>query len=384
MATTNKLQQDYSWQSEVRIYRHEKLSRAPYNLSEVMGNRHCVRQLTMDKEPTTKRLKKDKELYPVSMDDPQQERIPLVTNRHDPPSAFHVPAPVEQEERPEGSAVPRVEYPRALHASPGYLQGTECGPHTLPCCPVGHPAWTYPYTWPPGSMPGTYGLDYQQNYYPTASNLPPMANMRRTHIEDVISSTTVVSTPGPMSAEAPPGPLPPRAAWDNSYTGPPPNVTIQPNDDSLLRNVILDVTLLSSAAQDIRSSNGPRMPLYSAQKIKIRPFRTRSVRTDIYWAFPDSTYGEIRASSRERFRHKGIEVISQKISNVPVDGLSVLLHNTTDRTYNLNIKDEIGEIILARILQPIIRSQFKAEQGSKDRLAKGPKASQPRNQQVDM
>ena len=61
--------------------------------------------------------------------------------------------------------------------------------------------------------------------------------------------------------------------WEQTYQGPPPNVTIQPND-SLLRNIVIDVSLLSPDAHEVKATNGPRIPLFSAQKLKLRPFQT--------------------------------------------------------------------------------------------------------------
>ena len=276
----------------------------------------------------------------------------------------------------EATSIPQVEYPRAMSPMPGYRQGTDYGTHTMPCCPSADPTWSYPYTWNsgtlnPGTVTSTYGLDYQHNHYRAASSLAQMANMRQTHIEDVISSTTLMPPSGPLGTDATLRLPSTRTTWDNNYPGPPPNVTIQQKDDASPHNVLLDVTLLSPEAHELTIGEEPRISRYAAQKLKIRPFRTLSVQTDIYWEFPDHTYGEIKASGREKFCTKGIEVTVQKISNVPLDGISVLLHNTTDKMYNVNIKDEIGEIIILQVLQPIVRSQFKTELGKKEKLVKG-------------
>ena len=221
-----------------------------------------------------------------------------------------------------------------------------------------------------------YGMEYQQNPYQASTNLAQIAQMRRSHIEDVISSTTLIPSPGPSRTNVTtPPPQSMRTAGEPHSEGPTPTVTAQAQNESIRRNVILDATLLSPDAQKLRIGDGPQIPLYSAQKLKIRPYRTRSIRTDVYWEFPDNTYGEIRASGRERFREKGIDVIRQKVSNVPINGLSVLLHNTTDKLYSLNIKDSIGEIIIVQVLQPIIRAQFEVDNGNYS----PPTTSQQRN-----
>ena len=144
---------------------------------------------------------------------------------------------------------------------------------------------------------------------------------------------------------------------------------------------MIDVSLLSADAHEVKATNGPRIPLFSAQKLKLRPFRTRAVRTDVYWKFPENTYGEMRTSGRERFHEKRVKVLCQKVSQIPNEGISVLLHNTSDRPYNLSIGDEIGEIMILRVLQPIIRTQVKLDMKpdyKRERKQSKPTKTQPK------
>ena len=160
--------------------------------------------------------------------------------------------------------------------------------------------------------------------------------------------------------------------WEQNPQRAPPNVTIQPQDESLIRNIVIDVHLLSPEAREVKPVDG-RIPLFSAQKLKLKPFHTRAVRTDVYWQFPENIYGDIRVSGREEFCDRGVEALPQKVSQVPQDGISVLLHNTSDRPYSLNVGAETGEIVLVRVLQPIIRTQTKAKSKPDNRKERKPK-----------
>ena len=165
--------------------------------------------------------------------------------------------------------------------------------------------------------------------------------------------------------------------WEQNPQRAPPNVTIRPQDESLIRNIVIDVHLLSPEAREVKPVDG-RIPLFSAQKLKLKSFRTRAVRTDVYWQFPENIYGDIRVSGREEFRDRGVKTLPQKVSQVSQDGISILLLNTSDRPYSLNVGPEIGEIVLVRVLQPIIRTQTKAKLKLDNRKEWKPK--QPRGQ----
>ena len=178
---------------------------------------------------------------------------------------------------------------------------------------------------------------------------------------------------GSISADTSTGQPKQGAAWDVTYSGSPPNVTVLPPDEFLCRNIVLEVTLLSPEATDIKMGDGPSMPLHAAQKLRIRPFRTQAVRTDIYWEFPTNSYGEIKASGRERFKDKGIAVMMQEIVHIPIDGIRVLLHNSMDTRYTVNVKDVVGEITILQRLRPIIQSHMKASQSA----ATGQQPSRP-------
>ena len=110
--------------------------------------------------------------------------------------------------------------------------------------------------------------------------------------------------------------------------------------------------------------DGPSMPLHAAQKLRICPFCTQAVWTDIYWEFPTNSYGEIKASGREHFKDKGIALMMQEIAHIPIDGIRVLLHNSTDTPYTVNVKDVVREITILQWLCPIIRSHMKASQSA--------------------
>ena len=234
-------------------------------------------------------------------------------------------------------------------------------------------AWTYPYAWSHGAATRDYGPEYH-----VANTLAQMAGVRRHPVGDPISSST-------MSPPADPGIItdhvtrPPSRMvnWEQNSQGAPPNITIQPPDESLLRNTVIDVHLLSPEAHEVKPVDG-RIPLFSAQKLKLRPFCTRAVRTDVYWQFPENIYGDIRVSGREEFRDRGVEALPQKVSQVPSDGIVVMLHNTSDRPYSLNIGAEIAEIVLVRVLQPIVRTQTKTKLKLDNK--KEPKLKQPRGQ----
>ena len=54
----------------------------------------------------------------------------------------------------------------------------------------------------------------------------------------------------------------------------------------------------------------------------------------------------------------------QEIAHIPIDGIRVLLHNSMDTPYTVNVKDVVGEITILRQLRPIIRSHMKASQSA--------------------
>ena len=63
---------------------------------------------------------------------------------------------------------------------------------------------------------------------------------------------------------------------------------------------MIDVHLLSPETHEVKPVDG-RIPLFSAQKLKLKPFCTQAVRTDVYWQFPENIYGDIRVSGLEEF-----------------------------------------------------------------------------------
>ena len=235
----------------------------------------------MDMEPTTKCSQTDPEAKPASTEQSRDRRTPLGADNQNTQSAFQAPPQAHQQGVAEVPDAPWVEYPRALYAAPGYQL-----------------AWPYPYAWPPGTMPGTYGADCQANYPPnycyTSPHLVQMANMQQMHMEDVSSPNTMMAPLQSISADTSTGQPKQGAAWDATYSGPPPNVTVLPLDEFLHQNV------------------------HTAQKLQIRPFCTQAVRTDIYWEFPTNSYGEIKASGRECFKDKGIAVMMHKLPISPL------------------------------------------------------------------
>ena len=305
----------------------------------------------MDMEPTTKHSWTDPEAKPASTEQSWDRRTPLGADNQNTQSTFQAPPQAHQQGVAEGPDAPRVEYPQALYATPGY-----------------QPAWPYPYAWPPGTMPGTYGADCQVNYSPnycyTSPHLVQMANMQWMHMEDVSSPNTMMAPLGSISADTSTGQPKQGAAWDATYSGPPLNVTVLPPDEFLCQNIVLEVTLLSPEATDIKMGDGPSMPLHTAQKLWICPFHTQAVQTDIYWEFPTNSCGEIKASGRECFKDKGIVVMMQEIAHIPIDGIRVLLHNSMDTPYTVNVKDVVGEITILWRLCPIIQSHMKVNQSA--------------------
>ena len=227
---------------------------------------HSNRQ-TMNQEPTAKRSRRDQDTSLATVSGLTDEVTPSAGDRQ-----------FDETEHAQASYAHRVEYPQPIHAGLEQLYATDSGAQATSYCgaqatsywPHMESAWTYPYAWSPGPVATGYGAEYQQSQYRA---LAQMANMRRHYIEDPISSTTMTSS-GPITMNdnitRPPSRMVP---WEQTYQGPPPNVTIQPND-SLLRNIVIDVSLLSPDAHEVKATNGPRIPLFSAQKLKLRPFRT--------------------------------------------------------------------------------------------------------------
>ena len=327
---------------------------------------HSNRQ-TMNQEPTAKRSRRDQDTSLANISGLTDEATPSTGDRL-----------LDGTEHAQASYAHQVEYPQPIHAGLEQLYAQGSGAQATSYWPHMESAWTYPYAWSPGPVATGYGTEYQQSQYRA---LAQMANMRRHYIEDPISSTTLTPSSGPTTInDNITRPQSRMVPWEQVYQGPPPNVTIQPND-SLIRNIVIDVSLLSPDAHEVKATSGPRIPLFSAQKLKLRPFRTRAVRTDVYWEFPENTYGEIRTSGRERFHERGVEVLCQKVSHIPNDGISVLLHNASNEPYNISIGDDMGEIMILRVLQPIIRTQVKLDMKpdyKRERKQSKPTKTQPK------
>ena len=162
-------------------------------LADIMGNMQSNRQTTMNQEPTAKRSWKDQDTTSAAVDGLTNGMAQSAEDQHC--------ATAELQAQPVGEIGPtnapythRVEYPQALHVGPGHLYTAENGSQMVSYYPHIDSAWTYPYAWSHGTATRDYGTEYH-----VANTLAQMAGVRRHHVGDPISSTTMPPSTDPGS-----------------------------------------------------------------------------------------------------------------------------------------------------------------------------------------
>lgn len=118
-------------------------------------------------------------------------------------------------------------------------------------------------------------------------------------------------------------------------------------------NVIwLQTTILSSACKIREPYDDHVIHLLSAQRVRIGAWRTRSVKTDIYFYFPEHTYGEVQPSPQAMLQHPSLVVERQRIPFIPNDGVTVMVHNASQDTLTIRPGAEIAHLVILQALVP--------------------------------
>ena len=305
---------------------------------------------------------------------------PVLNSREVPPSGASLVGPRDS------PSLSSANYPLAPTPYPSsYYQGysdatslaTNYGYSMYP------PGWVYPGMALPTTTPVTHltiGRENEPDWRGASANTVSSTKIWKPYVDDVKQEED--TTPRKRRAEE----WSPRCR-DVSLTEGMPRADPSPNR-SWLDNVRkyrcsepdntvwLDTTILSSACKVREPYDDDHViHLMAAQRVRVGPWRTRSVRTDIYFCFPKRMYGEIRPSLRAMQHHPSLVVEIQRVPVIPPDGVMVTIHNASNDTLTLRPGDEIAELTVLQALIP----RFVLHYAKKDRARTPTCRSRPRD-----
>jgi dUTP pyrophosphatase len=92
--------------------------------------------------------------------------------------------------------------------------------------------------------------------------------------------------------------------------------------------------------------------LYTINEGRLMPKQTRLFDTGISFTVPEGTYGRI--APRSGLSKKGILVNAGVVDRDYTGPVKVMLHNLSDKMYQVNKNDRIAQLIIEKIATPII------------------------------
>tara|TARA_Y100001970_G_C14101997_1_gene785981 strand:- start:608 stop:1030 length:423 start_codon:yes stop_codon:yes gene_type:complete len=96
--------------------------------------------------------------------------------------------------------------------------------------------------------------------------------------------------------------------------------------------------------------------LYSVESVTIPPRTHKLIKTGISIALPEETYGRIAPRSGLAYKY-GIDVFAGVIDRDYRGEIGVILFNSSDVPFQVNVSDRIAQLIVERIaLIPIIQA----------------------------
>lgn len=99
--------------------------------------------------------------------------------------------------------------------------------------------------------------------------------------------------------------------------------------------------------------NSAGLDLFSCEKLVIKPHERALVSTGLIMVFPENTYGRIAERSGISLEH-GIQIGGGVIDPDYRGIVSVIMINTSDKNFVVNIGDRIAQLICEKFVSPNI------------------------------